>query len=201
MIAKLKGRIDTLYDSAVIMDVQGVGYLISCSRRTLNELPGSGEAAVLHTEMVVRQDMIQLYGFATMAEKEWFSLLTTVQGVGMKVALAILSVLSPDELHHALALQDKAMFSRADGVGPKLAARIVNELKEKRPAGFSSASIHVLTPSRTLPAQEEAISALVNLGYRRQEALEAVSQACQNQDVSPSVEYLIKIGLSKLARA
>ncbi len=200
MIAKLKGLIDTILETSVILDVQGVGYLVSCSRKTIAQLPEAGLATTLHIETVVRQDMIQLFGFADAAEKDWFTLLTTVQGVGMKVALAILSVLSPNELHHALATQDKAMFSRADGVGPKLAARITNELKDKRPSGYLAGNIHVL-PTRQLPAQEEAISALVNLGYRRQEAAEAVAQACKNHDSIPSVEDIIRIGLSKLARA
>jgi Holliday junction DNA helicase RuvA len=200
MIAKLKGLIDSVRETSLIIDVQGVGYLVSCSRKTIAQMPEPGLATTLYIETVLRQDMLQLFGFADMAEKEWFNLLTTVQGVGMKVALAILSVLSPPELHQALTNQDKAMFARADGVGPKLAARITNELKDKRPIGFVMGTLHIL-PHRTLPAQEEAISALTNLGYRRQEAVDAVAQACQNQDVIPPVEDLIRIGLSKLARA
>lgn len=200
MIAKLKGILDTIYEGSIILDVQGVGYLVSCSRKTIAKLPEQGLATTLHIETVVRADVIQLFGFSDMAEKDWFTLLTTVQGVGMKVALAILSVLSPDELHQALSNQDKAMFSRADGVGPKLAARITNELKDKRPVGFLGSNIHVLH-QRAAPAQEEAISALVNLGYRRAEAADALAQACQNKDAIPAVEDLIRIGLSKLARA
>lgn len=199
MIARLKGVVDTILDNAVILDVQGVGYLLSCSRRTLADFPAVGEFVSMYTEMVVRQDMIQLYGFSTQSEKDWFLLLTTVQGVGMKVALSILSALKPDELQQALASQDKASFTQADGVGPKLAARIVNELKDKVPAGFSVHNVYPL-PTRVLPIQQEALSALVNLGYRRQEALEALNQACQNQDVLPTLEELIKIGLSQLAR-
>jgi Holliday junction DNA helicase RuvA len=200
MIAKLKGLIDSVADTSIVIDVQGVGYLVSCSRKTIAQLPEPGQAATLYIETVLRQDMLQLFGFADMAEKDWFNLLTTVQGVGMKVGLAILSALSPNELGQALTNQDKAMFTRADGVGPKLAARITNELKDKRPSSFLAGNIHVL-PQRELPAQEEAISALVNLGYRRQEAVEAVRQACHNQDGMPTVEDLIRIGLNKLARA
>jgi Holliday junction DNA helicase RuvA len=188
MIAKLKGLIDSVADTSIVIDVQGVGYLVSCSRKTIAQLPEPGQAATLYIETVLRQDMLQLFG------------LTTVQGVGMKVGLAILSALSPNELGQALTNQDKAMFTRADGVGPKLAARITNELKDKRPSSFLAGNIHVL-PQRELPAQEEAISALVNLGYRRQEAVEAVRQACHNQDGMPTVEDLIRIGLNKLARA
>ena len=200
MIAKLKGLVDGTNENTAIIDVQGVCYLVSCSRKTLAQLPEPGLATTLYIETVLRQDSLQLFGFADQEEKEWFNLLTTVQGVGMKVALSILSVLGPQELQHALATQDKGMFSRADGVGPKLAARITNELKDKLPTGFVGATLHVL-PQRTVPAQEEAISALTNLGYRRQEALEAVAQACHNQEITPSVEDLIRIGLSKLARA
>lgn len=200
MIAKLKGLVDSIGENTAIIDVQGVGYLVACSRKTLSQLPERGHATTLYIETVLRQDSLQLFGFADEAEKEWFNLLTTVQGVGMKVALAILSALNPEELLHALASQDKAMFTRADGVGPKLAERITNELKNKRPSHFSSATLHVL-PQRTLPAQEEAVSALTNLGYRRQEALEAISQACQNQETNPTVEEMIRLGLSKLARA
>jgi holliday junction DNA helicase RuvA len=200
MIAKLKGLLDSIGETWVILDVQGVGYLLSCSRKTIAKMPEVGLATTLHVETIVRQDMIQLFGFADLAEKDWFSLLTTVQGVGMKVALAILSVLSPDELHQALSSQDKAMFARADGVGPKLAARITNELKDKRPTGFLGGNVHIL-PTRVVPVQEEAVSALMNLGYRRQEAIDAVSQACQNQETTPSIEDIIRIGLSKLARA
>lgn len=198
MIAKLKGLVDTIGETWVILDVNGVGYHLSCSRRTLSQLE-EGAAATLYVETILRQDMLQLYGFGDASEKDWFNLLTTVQGVGMKVGLAILSVMGPGELHQALATQDKAMFTRADGVGPKLAERITNELKGKQPAGSTLASLHVL-PTKALPVQEEAVSALINLGYRRQEALEAVHQACQTQE-SPTVEDIIRLGLNRLARA
>lgn len=199
MISKLKGLVDTVGENAAVIDVSGVGYLVSCSRKTLSQLPEPGLATTLHIETVLRQDSLQLFGFADAAEKDWFNLLTTVQGVGMKVALSILSTLGPNELNQALTTQDKSMLARADGVGPKLAARITNELKDKRPVG-QIATLHIL-PQRTLPAQDEAISALINLGYRRPEAMEAVANACQGHETPPPVEDLIRIGLSKLARA
>lgn len=201
MIAKLKGTVEALGENWAIIDVHGVGYQVYCSTRTLANLPAEGEAIVLYTEQVVRQDMIQLYGFKEQLEKDWFNLLTTVQGVGMKVGLAILSVLSPQEIAHALSLQDKAMISRAEGVGPKLAARIVNELKDKQPKNsyLSAEVISITSASPRLP-NEEAVSALVNLGYRRQDAIDAVAQVCQNNQ-DPTVEEIIRQGLSRLARA
>lgn len=200
MISKLKGLVDTIHENTIILDVSGVGYLVSCSRKTIAQLPEPGLAATLYIETVLRQDSLQLFGFADAHEKDWFNLLTTVQGVGMKVGLAILSALSPQELNQALATQDKSMLARADGVGPKLAARITNELKDKRPTGITMGTLHIL-PQRTLPAQDEAVSALTNLGYRRQEAMEAVAQACQGQETPPPVEDLIRIGLSELPQA
>lgn len=200
MIAKLKGIVDSIGENWMLIDVQGVGYQVSCSQKTLAKLPSPGAAVALHIETVVRQDMIQLYGFSDRAEKDWFNLLTTVQGVGMKVGLAILSALTPDELDQALATQDKTMISRADGIGPKLAARITNELKDKRPTGFTNATLYIL-PTASSVGQAEAISALVNLGYRRQEAMDAVAQACENSGGVSSVEDIIRFGLNKLARA
>ena len=135
MIAKLKGRIDAYGPDWVVIDVNGVGYHVACSSRTLQALPGQGEFAEIHTEMLVTQDMIRLVGFASVGEREWFRLLQSVQGVGTKVALAILSTLSTAEIGNAIALQDKAMMGRASGVGPKLAIRLVTELKGKVPAG------------------------------------------------------------------
>ena len=134
MIAKLKGRIDAAGADWLVIDVNGVGYHVACSSRTLASLPGPGEFAEIHTEMLVSQDMIRLVGFATVNEREWFRLLQSVQGVGTKVALAILSTLSTSEIGNAVALQDKAMIGRANGVGKKLAERIVLELKDKTPA-------------------------------------------------------------------
>ncbi len=140
MIGKLKGRIDSTGPDWVMVDVGGVCYFVSCSSKTLGVLPGVGEAAEIHTDMLVSQDNIRLVGFATLLEKEWFKLLQSVQGVGARVALAILSVLSASELASAIALQDKAMIGRANGVGKKLAERIVLELKDKAPA-YTAADI------------------------------------------------------------
>ncbi|NJL07793.1 MAG: Holliday junction branch migration protein RuvA, partial [Methylacidiphilales bacterium] len=134
MIGKLKGVIDSYGEDFVILDVQGVGYQVHCSARTLQALPAPGEAATLAIDTFVREDQIRLFGFAADTEREWFRLLQTVQGVGTKVALAILSTLKPAELASAIALADKAMVARAPGVGPKVAARIVAELKDKAPA-------------------------------------------------------------------
>ena len=134
MIGKLKGVIDSYGEDFVILDVHGVGYVVQCSSRTLQKLPPPGEAAALAIETQVREDAIRLFGFLSDAERDWFRLLQTVQGVGSKVALAILGILSPGELATALATQDKTMVSRASGVGPKLAARIVADLKDKAPA-------------------------------------------------------------------
>src|SRR3977135_3474390 len=134
MIGKLKGIIDTYGEDFVILDVGGVGYLVHCSARTLQELPAPGEAATLAIETHVREDQIRLFGFLTDVEREWFRLLQTVQGVGAKVALSVLSTLKPAELASAIALRDKAMVARTPGVGPKVAERIVTELKDKAPA-------------------------------------------------------------------
>ncbi|MGL4591941.1 MAG: Holliday junction branch migration protein RuvA, partial [Aestuariivirga sp.] len=137
MIAKLKGRIDAYGPDWVVIDVNGVGYHVACSSRTLQALPGQGEFAEIHTEMLVSQDMIRLVGFASTLERDWFRLLQSVQGVGTKVALAILSTLSVHEVGNAIAMQDQAMIGRATGVGKKLAERIVLELKDKAP-GFAA---------------------------------------------------------------
>jgi Holliday junction DNA helicase RuvA len=184
MIAKLRGIIDSLGDDWVIVDVQGVGYQLSCSGQTLARLDKPGTAAAFHTEMRIRDEVPHLYGFVDRAELEWFRTLTTVQGVGAKVALAILSVLTPDALAMALAAGDKAALSRADGVGPKLAARIAAELKDKaqtqslrvvlgRPDGMAP------QPAASQP-NTEAVSALVNLGYGRADAFAAVTAVVED---------------------
>ena len=180
MIGKLKGLIDSYGEDFVILDVNGVGYVVQCSARTLQRLPPVGEAAALAIETQVREDAIRLFGFTSDAERDWFRLLQTVQGVGAKVALAILSILAPGELADAIATQDKATVARAQGVGPKLAARIVAELKDKAPA-FGSVDPNVVrlagveeAKSAPRPVQD-AISALVNLGYGRPQAAAAVA--------------------------
>ncbi|MGB0935231.1 MAG: Holliday junction branch migration protein RuvA [Alphaproteobacteria bacterium] len=200
MIAKLWGCLDSVIDQTVLLNVQGVGYQLSCSRKTIDALPDKGADVALCAEMIVRQDLIQLYGFYTEAEKQCFKVLLSVQGVGMKAALAILSVLSPEDLARAISAQDKAWIATADGVGPKLAARVVNELKDK----VSSLPV-TLADVSTLPSSapnmtsyhEEAVSALIQLGYRRQEAVKAVTSI----NDAGSIEEMIRMGLANLSRA
>ena len=200
MIALLKGRVEEVGDGWAVVDVNGVGYLIFCSARTLGLLH-VGEAATVHVETHVREDHIHLYGFLQTDEREWFKLLTTVQGVGAKVALAILSVLSGDEITHAIAAQDKAQVGRANGVGPKLATRIVSELKDKVAAlalgPGASAGPQMASPAVGGPTQD-AVSALVNLGYTPSDALTAVSHAANMAGEGADVGVLIKGGLAAL---
>lgn len=204
MIGKLKGLIDTYGEDFVILDVNGVGYVVQCSARTLQHLPKIGEAASLAIETQVREDAIRLFGFTSDAERDWFRLLQTVQGVGAKVALAILGVLAPAELGSALAMQDKAMVARAPGVGPKLAARIVAELKDKAPA-FASvdpavARLAGVEEAKTAPKPvQDAISALVNLGYGRPQAAAAVGASLKALGEAAETGALIRRGLRELA--
>jgi len=213
MIAKLRGIIDSFGEDSVIVDVNGVGYLVYASSRTLSKL-AKGAEAVLFVETVVREDSISLYGFASALEKEWFLTLTKVQGVGSKVCLSILSVLTPSQLAQAVAAQDKASFSRASGVGPKLAARIVTELKGKMvslPIGADtaeyaaaagteeSAEQPAATKEDARPRQtEDAVSALVNLGYQRIDAYQAV-QLAAGKNPGAGVAELIKLALKEFA--
>ena len=205
MIARLRGRVERVGDDHAVIDVGGVGYLVFCSGRTLSRLPTVGETAALEIETHVREDHIHLYAFAEMAECEWFRTLTKVQGVGARVALAILTVLEPDQLLQAVAAQDKAPLTRASGVGPKLAARIVIELKDKVAAlSFSLGSLGSLGSSNSSDAPgagngEEAVSALVNLGYSRSDAFTAVAQAGQSLGEGAPLDELIKAGLRELA--
>ena len=205
MIGKLKGIIDSYGEDFVILDVHGVGYVVQCSSRTLQKLPQAGEAASLSIETHVREDAIRLYGFASDGERDWFRLLQSVQGVGAKVALAILGVLSPGELATALATQDKAMVGRAPGVGPKLAQRIVSELKDKAPA-FASIDPTVVRlagedEAKTAPKPvQDAISALVNLGYGRPQAAAAVAASVKELGESAETPALIRRGLKELAQ-
>ncbi len=205
MIAKLKGRIDAIGADWVVVDVNGVGYHVSCSSKSLAALPAQGAYAELHTEMLVSQDMIRLVGFASVMEREWFRLLQSVQGVGTKVALAILSTLSVSEIGNAIALQDKAMIGRANGVGKKLAERIVLELKDKVPSFATidasmtklSAELDALRPT----AAADAVSALVNLGYGQAQAGAAVSAAMKKAGDDQPTEKLIRLALKELALA
>ncbi len=197
MIAKLTGLIDSTSGEGAVLDVNGVGYLVFCSPRTLARLPAKGAPASLLIETHVREDHIHLYGFADLPERDWFRLLTTVQGVGAKLALAVLGVLGPDDLARAIAAGDKASLSRPPGVGPKLAGRIAAELKDK------AGSIAVGPALAALPeqgAEADAVSALVNLGYRRAEAYQAVSTATRRLGGEAPVDQLIRAGLQELSQ-
>ena len=206
MIAKLKGTLDEIEEDHCLVDVHGVGYVAYCSARTLSALPGPGEAVVLHIETYVREDMIRLYGFQTALEREWFRLLmSNVQGVGAKVALAILSTLSPSDLANAITLRDIAMVSRAPGVGKKVAERIVTELKTKAPAfaGEASGTIGLkqeLGEGVAAAPVADAVSALTNLGYSRDVAANAVAAALKSAGDGADSAKLIRFGLKELAR-
>jgi holliday junction DNA helicase RuvA len=205
MIGKLKGVIDSYGEDHVILDVHGVGYVVQCSAKTLGALPPAGEAAILSIETQVREDAIRLFGFRTDQEREWFRLLQTVQGVGSKVALGILSVLDPGGLATALGTQDKAMIARAPGVGPKLAARIVSELKDKAPALGSLDPLIVrvagdLDEARAPKPVSDAVSALVNLGYAQAQAATAVAAALRIAGESAEAPQLIRLGLKEMAK-
>jgi Holliday junction DNA helicase RuvA len=205
MIGKLKGLIDSYGEDFVILDVGGVGYQVHCSSRTLQALPAPGEAAVLSIETYVREDQIKLFGFRSDIEREWFRLLQTVQGVGAKVALAVLSTLPPADLANAIALRDKTAVARTPGVGPKVAERIVSELKDKAPA-FASVDPVVaqlagaMDDNRAPSAVRDAISALVNLGYGQPQAAAAVAGASRSAGEGAETAQLIKLGLKELAK-
>lgn len=205
MISKLKGTVDEIGEDHVVLDVHGVGYAAYCSARTLAKVGSVGEAAVLHIETYVREDVIRLYGFATALEREWFRLLQSVQGVGAKVALAVLSTLSPADLANAIALQDKTAVARAPGIGPKVAQRIVSELRNKAPsyAGGASATIGLRQElgEGVAPAPvSDAVSALTNLGYSRDQAANAVAAALKAAGEGADSAKLIRFGLKELAR-
>ena len=202
MIARLTGKVEPQGEDRVVVDVGGVGYLVFCSGRTLGRLPADGSTVQLYIETHVREDHIHLYGFADMGEQEWFRLLTTVQGVGAKVALAILTALGPDELLQAVAAADKVAVSRANGVGPKLAARIVIELKDKVGgiALGAAAAIRVARGQAAGGIDEDAVSALVNLGYGRSEAFGAVVRAGGRLEQGAPLGDLIRAGLEELSQ-
>jgi Holliday junction DNA helicase RuvA len=206
MIGKLKGIIDALGDDWVLLDVNGVCYEVHCSPRTLGAMPLVGEAATLAIETYVREDQIKLFGFATDAERAWFKLLQSVQGVGAKVALAVLGTLSPQDLANAIALQDKVQVSRTPGVGLKVAQRIVLELKDKIPdlvlSGQPGAALSAvgteLAPE--FPAAADAVSALTNLGYAQAQASAAVAAASRKAGEGSETAELIRLGLKELAQ-
>ena len=207
MIAKLRGIIDTIYEDSCIVDVQGVGYLVSASAKTLGKLIKGAEVSLL-IETVVREDSISLYGFYDAWEKEWFNTLTKVQGVGAKVCLSILSALTPAQLAQAVSAQDKASFLRASGVGPKLAARLVTELKDKivvvpgadvSLSDVASSDATPITPISEDSPVEDIISALVNLGYQRLEAYKTASKVYASHADKP-VGELIRLSLKEFAK-
>ncbi len=204
MIAKLRGTIDALGEDWAVIDVGGVGYLVSCPSRTLSALT-VGRDAVLAVETQVREDRIQLFGFIDPAERDWFRLLQTVQGVGGRVALAILSVLAPDKLVQVIASGDRAAITRADGVGPKLATRVLAELRDKV-GGIALGTLAKATakPEAGKPVERnanlDAVSALVNLGYGRAEAFGAIATASQTLGERASIDALIKAGLKELSQ-
>lgn len=204
MIGRLKGLVEAYGDDHVLIDVQGVCYEAFCSSRTLQSLPRVGEAAVVHIEMIVREDLMRLYGFHSEGEKAWFRILTGVQGVGARVALAILSTLTPSELSSAIALQDKAMVGRASGVGPKLAQRIVTELKGKVPdmAGVDAGVLGLqsaLGESSASSSITDAVSALSNLGYSSAQSSSAVARVVAREGDDTPTEKLIRLGLKELS--
>lgn len=205
MIGKLKGSIEEIAEDHVLIDVHGVCYVAYCSTRTLSRIGSAGEAAVLFIETYVREDQLRLFGFETQLEREWFRLLQSVQGVGAKVALAVLSTLTPSDLANAIALQDKAMVTRAPGIGPKVAQRIVTELKNKAPAlggdiGGAMGLKQELGEGVASSSVTDAVSALSNLGYSRDQAANAVAAALKLAGEDPDSAKLIRLGLKELAR-
>ena len=198
MIAHLKGRLEATGIDHAVIDVGGVGYLVGASSRTLAALGPVGEAAMLHTEMLVAEDSIRLVGFAHAAERDWFRLLIGVQGVGARVALAILSALEPADLSRAVAAQDKATVARANGVGPKLAARIVLELKDR----IGGVALGPAVAAQTAPggAGADAVSALLNLGFRPPEASAAVASAEDELGAGATLDALVRLALRKAAK-
>lgn len=205
MIGKLKGIVDAYGDDWVLVDVSGVCYEVHCSPRTLGQLPRVGEAATLAIETHVRETEIRLFGFATDVERAWFRLLQSVQGVGAKVALAVLGTLSPQDLANAVALQDKAQVARSPGVGPKVAQRIVSELKDKIPdmvlSGQPGAALAAVgeDPAPAMPAAADAVSALTNLGYPQHQASAAIAAASRKAGEGSGTAELIRLGLKELA--
>lgn len=205
MIGKLKGIIDSYGEDFIVLDVQGVGYLVHCSARTLQALPAAGEPATMSIETHVREDQIRLFGFLGDAEREWFRLLQTVQGVGAKVALSVLSTFRPGELASAIALGDKAAIKRAPGVGPKVAERIVIELKDKAPA-YSALDPSVVRLSGAVDEKRapqpilDAVSALVNLGYGQPQAAAAIATAARDAGEGAQTAQLIRLGLKELSK-
>lgn len=200
MIAKLKGIIETIGDGFVIVDVGGVGYLVFCSHQTLTNLPARGQAGALFIETHVREDHIHLYGFLTEEEKKWFLLLTKVQGVGAKVALAVLSIMKPSQIATTIISSDKNAFAKAEGVGAKLALRIITELKDK--AEIVSFAKAALPQSQAIKSDllESGISALINLGYQRAEAYLLLTKIISSSAKELTLSELIKSALKTIGK-
>lgn len=199
MIGKLTGTIDSFSGNQLIIDVRGVGYVVACSARTLRQM-GVGMTVSLLIETQIREDAFNLFGFLDTGERDWFRLLTTVQGVGAKVALAILGVLSPEQLTQAIAAQDKAAVAQADGVGPKLALRLVTELKDRVPSFGFTPQQSAIQGAQPATLHDDALSALLNLGYKRMEAFAAVAAAAQKLGSDARIDALIKTSLAELSR-
>jgi len=204
MIARLRGVLDAIAEDSAIVDVGGVGYLVFASARTLRNLPAVGQSLSLHIETQVREDAISLYGFSEEAERDWFRILLTVQGVGARVALSLLSTLAPDQLATAIVSQDRVALTRASGVGPKLAARLLTELKDRAAQWGAVPRTTVAAAGAAAPApgsvNEDAVSALVNLGYRRAEAYGAIAKVAGRLGADARLDALIRGGLQELAR-
>jgi Holliday junction DNA helicase RuvA len=206
VIGKLTGVVDSVASDAAIIDVNGVGYIVHASGKTLGRLGQRGSNVSLLIDTHVREDAISLFGFAETVERDWFRALLNIQGVGAKVALSILSVMAPDELARAIAAQDKAAVARANGVGPKLAQRVVSEMKDKAGgiglgAALVNGDVAVAAPVETADGPlNDAVSALVNLGYRRTEAYAAVAKVMQKQGGNAGLNELIVHGLKELAQ-
>ncbi len=199
MIAQLTGRVDALSDGTCVIDVAGVGYLVQASSRTLAVLPRPPTLTKVLIETQVREDAIILYGFADTAERDWFRLLTTVQGVGGRVALAILSALSPRDLVGAIAAGDRTSLTRAQGVGPRLAIRLLTELKDKIGAMPTATGVTPAPVADPTPAAD-ALSALVNLGYRRPEAQQTIARVLERLGDAATLDVLIRDSLKELAQ-
>ena len=212
MFARLTGKIDEITSNAVIVDVGGVGYFVTCSGRTLAQLGSPGDFVRLYIETQVREDAINLYGFADADEQAWFKLLTTVQGVGARVGMAILSVCSGAQIAAGIASQDKGVFTAADGVGPKLGTRIVTELKDKIPESMMMGAAVLptkkgakivagpMTGTPVSTTDADAVSALVNLGYTRVDAFSAIMRIRAAAETDMAVGDLIRLGLSELSK-
>jgi Holliday junction DNA helicase RuvA len=205
MIGKLRGVIDSYGEDFVVIDVHGVGYVVHCSARTLQALPAQGEGVTISIETHVREDQIRLFGFLSDVEREWFRLLQTVQGVGTRVALSVLSTLKPADLASAIAMRDKAAVARTPGVGPKVAERIVTELKDKAPA-YADLDPAVVRLSGAVDDRRapqpiaDAVSALVNLGYGQPQAAAAIAAASREAGEGADTARLIRLGLKELAK-